>query len=209
MDTLPENIALLMIIAGPAGSGKSTLCERLIQENENVERVVTCTTRPPREGEVHGVDYYYFSDEEFDQKIEEGAFFEWAKVHANRYGTLRSVIQEKLEQGIDLVMNIDIQGVENFRRAAREGSLIGQRLLTLFVMPSDFDDLRERLRGRGQDDEEEIERRLNTARREVSEWDKFDYAIVSKTRDEDYGAVQSIWQAEKRRVRRLLGLAGR
>ena len=205
MDTFPEDIALLMIIAGPAGSGKSTLCERLIQENENVERVVTCTTRPPREGEVQGVDYFYLSEEEFDRKIEEGAFFEWAKVHANRYGTLRSVIQEKLEQGIDLVMNIDIQGVENFRQAALEGTLIGQRLVTLFVMPTDFDDLRERLRGRGQDDEAEIERRLNTARREVKEWDRFDYAIVSKTRDEDYGAVRSIWQAEKRRVRRLLG----
>jgi len=205
MDTLPRDIALLMIIAGPAGSGKSTLCERMIKENESVERVVTSTTRPPRDGEKHGVDYYFFSSEEFDQKIEEGAFFEWAKVHANRYGTLRSVIQEKLEQGIDLVMNIDFQGVENFRKAAIENALIGQRLVTLFVMPSDFEELRQRLRSRGQDDDEEIDRRLGTARREVEEWDKFDYAIVSKSRDEDYESAKSIWQAEKRRVCRLLG----
>jgi len=195
MDTPREDISLLMIVAGPAGAGKSTLWDRLTSENKSVERVITCTTRRAREGEVEGVDYYFLSDSEFDRKIEEGSFFEWATVHGNRYGTLRSVIQGKLDQGIDLVMDIDVQGVENFRRA--------ERLVTLFVMPRNLDELRERLRSRGQDDEAEIARRIETARREIKEWSKFDYALVSKTRDEDFAAVRSIWQAEKRRVRRM------
>jgi len=203
MDTPREDISLLMIVAGPAGAGKSTLWDRLTSENKSVERVITCTTRRAREGEVEGVDYYFLSDSEFDRKIEEGSFFEWATVHGNRYGTLRSVIQGKLDQGIDLVMDIDVQGVENFRRAALKAPMIGQRLVTLFVMPRNLDELRERLRSRGQDDEAEIARRIETARREIKEWSKFDYALVSKTRDEDFAAVRSIWQAEKRRVRRM------
>ena len=110
-----NDIALLLVIAGPAGSGKTTLCDRLVEENERVERLVTCTTRSPREGEQDGVDYHFLSNEAFDQNIAEGAFLEWAKVHDHRYGTLKSVIGSKLNEQIDLVMNIDVQGVESIQ----------------------------------------------------------------------------------------------
>ena len=204
MHDLPaEDSALLMILAGPAGSGKTTLCERMVDDNERIERVVTSTTRAPREGEQDGVDYYFFSNEEFDAKIEEGAFLEWAKVHTNRYGTLKSIIEGKLSEQIDLVMNIDVQGVASVREAAKGHPSIDSRLVTVFIMPADFDELRQRLRGRGQDDEAEIERRILSAEREVKEWRNYDYVIRSRSKDEDYAAIRSIWQAEKRRTERL------
>lgn len=204
MEDLPvDDIALLMILAGPAGSGKTTLCERIVTENERIERLVTCTTRQPREGEVDGVDYHFLSNAKFDEKIEAGAFLEWAKVHANRYGTLKSVIEGKLAEQTDLVMNIDVQGVATVREAAKSHPAIEQRLVTVFVMPSNFDELRRRLRGRGQDDEQEIARRIQSAEAEVRQWSSFDYVIRSKSKDEDYAAIRSIWQAEKRKASRL------
>ncbi|MCH6257577.1 guanylate kinase [Puniceicoccaceae bacterium K14] len=198
-----EKSSILLVIAGPAGSGKSTLCERLMTEYESVERVVTSTTRSPREGESHGVDYYFFDNATFDQKIQESAFIEWAKVHANRYGTLKSVIEEKLEQDIDLVINVDVQGVINFKKAALENELIGQRLVTVFVNVPDFEELTQRLKSRGQDDDAEIARRMETAKWELEQWKLFDYVITSTSKEEDYAAIDSVLQAEKRRTKRL------
>ncbi len=204
MDTLPEEeIALLMILAGPAGSGKTTLCERMVAEGDSIERVVTCTTRQPREGEVDGNDYYFLSNEAFDERIEEGAFLEWAKVHANRYGTLRGSIEEKLSQQIDLVLNVDVQGVSAIREASRSHDSIAKRLITVFIMPASLDELRQRLRGRGQDDDDEIDRRIRTAEKEIESWKEFDFVIRSASRESDFAAVQSIWKAEKNQVARF------
>ncbi|EDY81929.1 guanylate kinase [Verrucomicrobiia bacterium DG1235] len=203
MTTPKDNVSLLLVLAGPAGSGKTTLCERMVAEAEKVERVVTCTTRQPREGEKDGVDYHFLDDEQFDRAINTGAFLEWAKVHTNRYGVLKSVIQEKLAESIDLVMNVDVQGVANIRAAAQEDELLSKRLVTVFILPPDLEVVRERLRGRGKDDEEEIERRVQTAIKEVELWPEFDYVIVTKSKDEDYEAVLNIWKAEKLRSLRL------
>jgi len=205
METIPENeVALLLILAGPAGSGKTTLCDRLVDENGHLERVVTCTTRAPREGEIDGVDYYFFSDDQFDAKVEDEEFLEWAHVHTYRYGTLKSTIEAKLEDDVDLVMNIDVQGVASVQEAARNQPMIGQRLVTVFIMPASFDELKERLRGRGKDDEVEISRRIESAEKEIEQWRSFDYLLRSKSKAEDFSAITSIWQAEKRRVARYL-----
>lgn len=204
MDTLPkrEN-ALLLILAGPAGSGKTTLCERLVADNERVERVVTCTTRQPRQGEVDGIDYHFLTDEQFDEYVANRDFLEWAKVHDNRYGTLKKVVEEKLAEEIDLVMNIDVQGVASIQSVAFEIPAIGQRLVTVFIMPGSFDELRRRLRERGKDDEVEIDRRIRSAEKEVGEWKLFDYAFQSRSKEADYDSIRSIWQAEKCRVSRI------
>ena len=202
INTPTDDFALFMIIAGPAGSGKTTLCERLIQEYSSIERVVTCTTRPPRPGEVDGEDYHFFSNEAFDQKIADNAFLEWAKVHENRYGNLKSTVQEKLEANINLVMNIDVQGVRNYKKAAQGNELIQQRLVTVFVTPPSFDNLRQRLRLRG-DEDADIDRRMKTAEAEVEHWDEFDYAFVSESKDQDFEVIKSILLAEKRKVRRM------
>jgi guanylate kinase len=206
--TLPAQApALLLVLAGPAGSGKTTLCERLVRECPGLERVVTSTTRAPRPGEINGRDYHFFSDAEFDQLVAEGAFLEWARVHGKdrRYGTLRRVIDEKFARDIDLCMNVDVQGVASIRAVAERDAPFAQRLVTIFLMPPDFDELRERLRGRAQDDDAEIERRMETAQREMTEWVHYDYCLRSRSKDDDFAALRAIFTAEKLRVARLRG----
>ncbi|MBD5780776.1 guanylate kinase [Pelagicoccus sp. NFK12] len=203
MNAPQEDVSLLLVLAGPAGSGKTTLCERMVDELDNVERVVTCTTRQPREGEVDGVDYHFLDDGQFDRAIETGAFLEWAKVHTNRYGVLKKSIQDKLDHHIDIVMNVDVQGVANIKAAAEQDELLSKRLVTVFILPPDLEVVRERLRGRGKDDEAEIARRIETAKGEVKLWPEFDYVITTKTKDEDYGSLLNIWRAEKMRSLRL------
>ncbi len=198
---------LLVILAGPAGSGKSTLCERLVRECPGFERVVTSTTRAPRPGEVNGRDYHFFSDEQFDRLVAEGAFLEWARVHGHdrRYGTLRRTIDEKLSASIDLCMNVDVQGVASIQRVAAADATLARRLVTVFLMPPDLDELRRRLRGRAQDSDAEIERRMQTALREMEQWPSYDFCVRSRSPDEDFDTMRAIIAAEKRRVLRLVG----
>ncbi len=183
---------ILLIVAGPAGSGKSTLCDRLVAEGIGFSRVVTTTTRAPRDGEIHGVHYHFFSPAEFDARIKEGAFLEWAWVHGERrYGTLKASVIEPLASGSDLVMSVDVQGVESFRRAAASDLILGRALVTVFIVV-DYERLLARMRFRGQDDEAEIARRMHTAEAELREAPKFDFVIQSQTRDEDFAELISI-----------------
>ena len=200
--------ALLFILSGPAGSGKTTLCDRMVAETPGLERVVTSTTRRPRSGEIDGRDYYFFDDAEFDRLIEEGAFLEWAHVHSHRYGTLRRVVEEKLGQNTDLCMNVDVQGAASFRKAAESDSLLRQRLVTVFLIPKDLDELRTRLRGRATDPEDEIERRLQTAVSELGEWTHYDFCVHSRSKEEDVEVIKGIWRSEKNRVYRMRALGG-
>lgn len=183
---------VLLVLAGPAGSGKTTLCERMVAENDDFSRVVTSTTRDPRPGEVDGRDYHFFSAEEFDRKVADGAFLEWAWVHRkNRYGTLASAVLEPLAAGRSLIINVDVQGVENFRVAARGNPLLARHMGTVYIdVP--IDELRVRLEGRGET-ETEIERRMITAEREQQERDKFDYVITSASKEADFAELLKIW----------------
>lgn len=186
---------LLLVIAGPAGSGKSTLCDRLLKEGRGFSRVVTTTTRPPRPGEVNGVHYHFFSADEFRRRLAAGEFLEWARVHGDHedrlYGTLRSSVINPLEAGQNLVLNIDVQGVENFRRIARENATLRAALTTVFIVV-DPARMADRMRRRGQDGEPEIARRLLTAEVELREAPKFDFRIESRSRDEDFAALLAI-----------------
>lgn len=188
---------LLLILAGPAGSGKSTLCDRLVNENLGFSRVVTTTTRSPREGEKNGVDYHFYSEEEFDDKIKNEEFLEWAWVHGHKkYGTLKSSILDQLLSGHDLIMSVDVQGVESFRKFALQNELIKKSMVTIFIVV-DHDRLLDRMRVRGKDDEAEIANRMKTAEKELKEQDKFDYRILSKTRDEDFTELLEITKRER------------
>ena len=190
---------VLLVLAGPAGSGKTTLCERMVAEVPGFTRVVTSTTREPRPGEVNGVHYHFFSAEEFDAKVTGGAFLEWAWVHRkNRYGTLASSVLEPLAAGRSLVMNVDVQGVANFRRAAELDPVLARHLATIFIdVP--IPELRVRLGGRGES-EEEISRRMQTAEIELRERDKFEHVIVSRDREADFSALLSIYEKVRARV---------
>ena len=190
---------MLLVLAGPAGSGKSTLCDRLVREIPGFERVITTTTRQPRPGEVNGVHYHFFTPEEFDAKIASRAFLEWAWVHGQkRYGTLASSVFEPMARGQSLVISVDVQGVESFRRAAAENPVLALRMTTVFIVV-DHDRLVARMRLRAQDDEEEIAARMRTADRELREAGKFDFRIESRTRDEDFASLLAI--LEKARAR--------
>ncbi len=183
---------VLLVLAGPAGSGKSTLCDRLVAEVPGFSRVVTTTTRTPRPGEINGVHYHFFTPEQFDAKLAANAFLEWAWVHGKRrYGTLTSSVREPMARGQSLVISVDVQGVESFRRAAAADPLLGRRMTTIFIMV-DHDRLVARMRERAQDDEAEIAGRMRTAERELREAPKFDFVIDSRTRDEDFAALLEI-----------------
>ena len=191
---------VLLVVAGPAGSGKSTLCDRLVAEVPGFSRVVTTTTRSPRPGEIDGVHYHFLTPEQFDAKVAAQAFLEWAWVHGQRrYGTLASSVLDPLMAGQSLVISVDVQGVESFRRAAAAYPLLGRRMTTVFIVV-DHDRLVARMRARAQDDENEIAGRMKTAERELREASKFDFRIESRTRDEDFAALLEILKKARTRA---------
>lgn len=183
----------LVILAGPAGVGKSTLSDRLVAEVPGFERVITATTRPPRPNEVHARDYHFLSEPEFDTKLAAGGFLEWAWVHRKfRYGTPKSSVVERLPH-TNLVMNIDVQGVRSVRAAAATMPELRGRLVTIFVAPDSMEVLRERLQGRGPVTPEELERRMQSAELEMSERYSYDYIIHSGTKEQDFRALLDFW----------------
>ncbi|MGA2016066.1 MAG: guanylate kinase [Opitutaceae bacterium] len=183
---------ILLVIAGPAGSGKSTLCDRLVAAGLGFTRVVTSTTRAPRIGEANAVHYHFFSPQEFDAKVAAGEFLEWAWVHGERrYGTLAASVMGPLAKGMDLVMSVDVQGVESLRRLAEKDPLLRRAMTTVFIVV-DYERLLARMRERGKDDEAEISRRMATAEAELREAPKFDHVIESRTREEDFAALLAI-----------------
>lgn len=188
---------LLFIVSGPAGSGKTTLCERMLAELSEVQRIVTSTTRAPRPGEVDTVDYYFFDHETFEAKVQAGEFYEHAHVHSNRYGTLKSEVQDKLAQGIDLLLNIDVQGAATFRKVAQEDPLLKGKNVSIFIMPPDVAELERRLRGRGTDAEDEVKRRMRVALEEMKQAELYDHIILSGSRDEDFAALKAIYENAK------------
>jgi guanylate kinase len=190
----------LLILAGPAGVGKSTLCDRLVRDVPGFERVITATTRPPRPNEIDARDYHFLSDAEFDRKLAAGEFLEWAWVHQrHRYGTLKSAVLDHLPR-TSLVMNIDVQGVRSIRTAAQTEPRLKGRLVTLFVAPDSMDVLRERLQGRGPVSPEELERRMQSAEREIAERNSYDYVIHSSSKEQDFRALLDYWAQATRKL---------
>ena len=184
----------LFIVSGPAGSGKTTLCDRMIAESPQIDRVITSTTRAPREGEVDKTDYHFFDYKTFREKIDSGNFYEYATVHGNLYGTLKSEVQEKLSDGIDLLLNIDVQGAAQFREAAKHEPLLKGKIVTIFIMPPSIKVLEARLRNRGTDSEVEIQRRLEVAVEEMAQSSHYDHRISSASRNEDFEALKEIYE---------------
>lgn len=197
----PAEPFVLLVLAGPAGVGKSTLSERLVAEVPGFERVITATTRPPRPNEKPGRDYHFLTEAEFDLKLAGGEFLEWARVHEKyRYGTLKSAVLDRLPH-TNLVMNIDVQGVHSLRAAATGLPLLRGRLVTVFVAPDSFDVLRQRLQGRGPVSAEELERRLRSAGVEMRERDTYDYLIHSGSKEDDFRALMKIWETARGKLR--------
>ena len=194
---LKQESGFLFIVSGPAGIGKTTVCDQMLKEITGVERAVTSTTREPRRGEIDTVDYYFFDHDTFQAKIDAGAFYEYALVHNQLYGTLKSEVQGKLANGIDLLLNIDVQGAAQMRETAQNDPLLKGKVITIFIMPPTIEVLAARLRGRGTDAEDEIQRRIAVAVEEMQLSKYYDHKIVSATREEDLAALVAIYKSTR------------
>src|SRR5215207_5987656 len=159
-----SRLGVLLVVSGPSGSGKTTLCRQLADLGDAIYSV-SCTTRAARSGEVHGKDYFFFSEPEFREQIARGEFFEHAEVHGNFYGTLKSFVKENLERGVDVVMDIDVQGAAQVRSC--DDALVQRCLTDVFILPPSVEALKERLANRGTESAEKLALRLNNALTEI------------------------------------------
>ncbi len=161
----------LFVVSGPAGAGKSEIVKTVLRKHPDVRLSVSCTTRAPRPGEVDGVSYHFVDDARFDELVAEGAFYEWAHVHQNRYGTLKSAVQKGLDDGHDLILEIDVQGC--LQVLEQNPDAVG-----VFVCPPSRENLEKRLRHRGTETEESIRVRLGNVAGEVATAYRYDYVII-------------------------------
>jgi guanylate kinase len=179
----------LIIISGPSGAGKGTLVDRVVARVPRVWVSVSATTRQPRPGEVYGEDYLFLSPEDFQRRIDEGDFLEWAEVHGNRYGTLRSSVEARLAEGYDVILEIDPQG------ALQVKEIMPDAVLVFIVAPS-FEELERRIRRRGAETDEQVKTRLATAVRELALVDTYDHVVenddVARATDELACIIESI-----------------
>jgi len=196
---------LLIVISAPSGGGKTTLCNQLLVNHPNLTLCVTCTTRPPRTGELDGIHYYFLSESKFKSKVAAGDFLEYATVYDNLYGTLRSEVLARLESGFHVLLNIDVQGAQSVRSAVLHDLSLASRLVTVFLSPPSISELERRLKKRGSESAESLARRLQQAAFEISEWTKFDYLIISSTIEEDVRRMEVILEAELLRPGRSSG----
>jgi guanylate kinase len=194
---------LLLLISAPSGGGKTTLCQQLLAARSEMTRAITCTTRDPRPGEKEGVDYYFLDAGVFLKRVQAGNFLEHATVHGNSYGTLKSEVLGKLRQGKDVLLNVDVQGSAAIRERAQEDAELKRALVSIFLTPPSLDILEERLKKRGTDSPEVIQKRLSVARQEISQWKHFDYLLISTSIPEDLRRMLAIVEAEKMRRERV------
>ena len=187
----------VVVISGPSGAGKSTFVHELLRLHPDFVYSVSATSRPRREHEVEGKDYFFLQRDDFRARIERSEFVEWAEVHGELYGTLRAQIEQSLSAGKNVLLDIDVQGGRAVRRIYPDGVFI-------FILPPSLARLEERLRGRGTDSEERIRLRLENARREIGLSHEYDYAVVNDDWDAAARKVNAIVVAETARAKRLI-----
>lgn len=191
---------ILFVVSGPSGSGKTTLCRRLADERE-ARYSISCTTRPPRRDEREGKDYHFLAEADFAARVAGGEFLEHATVHGHCYGTLKREVIGHLAAGIDVVMDIDVQGAAQIRDC--QDPVIRRAFVDVFIMPPSEDELLERLTGRATDSAQIIELRMKNALEEMRHWPDYTYRLISATREEDYNRFKSLLTTERLRVSRL------
>lgn len=191
-----NNKGLLIVVSGPSGAGKDTICQKLIKENSNIWMSVSMTTRKPRPLEKDGVDYFFVSSEEFENKINDNTFLEYASYNDNYYGTPKDKVEEKLNEGKDVILVIDINGAVSIKK-------IIPSALFIFIMPPDMETLKNRLIGRKTESKDKVVKRFITAYNEVNNYKKYNYVVVNDKVEDAVNKVKSIIQSEKCRVDRI------
>lgn len=186
----------LFIVSGPSGAGKTSIAAPVLAALDRISMSVSLTTRQPRAGETDGIEYQFISEEEFERRARAGEFAEWALVHGFRYGTSRAAIDRAIEGGDDLLLDIDVQGAEQIKRAYPDA-------VSVFLLPPSRERLEERLRGRGTDDERTVLRRLDAACREIASMVGYDYVIVNEYLPAAVEQFLTIVRAERCKVVRL------
>ena len=182
-----SNSGKLIIFAAPSGAGKSSLIKKIIKDSENnLELSVSATTRLPREGETHGEDYFFINEKEFNELKNNQAFLEFADVHGHQYGTIKSFVDEKLKDGINVILDIDVQGFTQIQKA------IIKDIISIFIIPPSLDELKKRLVLRGLDSNDAIDKRLENARKELQQAENFDYLVLNDDFNMAYNEITSI-----------------
>ncbi len=193
---------LLFVLSSPSGAGKSTLSRMLLAAEPEIALSVSCTTRPPRPGEVDGTDYLFVDEPTFKTMAKEGKFLEWAHVFDHRYGTPKAPVEEALATGRDVLFDIDWQGAQQLYQEA------GPDVVRVFILPPSIDELERRLHTRAQDSDDVIADRMARAKSEIGHWDGYDYVLINDDVDRCFAQVQQILTAERLKRRRQKGLIG-
>ena len=191
---------ILFLISAPSGGGKSTLL-KLLSAQRDFEYSVSCTTRAPRPGELDGHDYHFLSVAEFERRVTAGDFLEHANVHGNYYGTLRDMVAKNLEAGLDVLLDVDIQGADQIR--SRPDAAMREAMVDIFLMPPSMSELERRLRKRTTETAEQLALRLENARAEMERWKDYQYTILSNTPQDDLDNFRAIMRAERMRSSKL------
>ena len=174
-----QRFGVALILSGPSGSGKSSISREIMRRHPDISFSISCTTRAPRGTEKDGVEYYFISREEFRRRIEEDLFIEYAEVHGNYYGTLKSEVLDRVAAGTDVILDIDVQGAEKVRELCRKDKMFADCTEFVFVAPPSAQELERRLRGRGTDAEEVILKRLTNSKRELRCWKEYSYLLIN------------------------------
>lgn len=183
---------LLILISGPSGTGKGTVCDLLRQKHPEISYSISATTRQPRPGEQDGVNYYFYTKEKFREMIDQGQLLEWAEVYGNFYGTPKQKVLDRLEAGEDILLEIDTQGALNVMKVMPEG-------LFIFLLPPSLEELAARLKGRGTETEESLRRRLGAAVDEIKLATKYRYVVVNDKVEDAQETIANIIEAEHHR----------
>ena len=190
------NRGVLIVISGPSGAGKGTICKALLEKNNNIYISVSATTRAPRAGEIEGINYYFLTKEDFEEKVKEDGFLEYANVHGNFYGTPKVNVEKMLDEGKDVILEIDIQGALQVKENFKEGVFI-------FILPPSMEELKQRIIKRGSETEESLMTRFKNAYKEINYVSKYNYAVVNDKLEVAVSKVEAIIAAEKCRVDRI------